>query len=69
MKINDQLEKYFENIIQSENNCRTYLQKSLTRIIARYPCLENNKNAITWKPLFRRKSTFFSKLDLSEAIT
>ena len=27
-----------------------------------------NKNDITGKPLFRRKSTFLSKLDLSEAI-
>ena len=31
--------------------------------------LRRNKNSITWKPLVRRKSTFLSKLDLSEALT
>ena len=31
--------------------------------------LQESKNAITWKPLFKRKSTFLSKLDLSIAIT
>ena len=38
-------------------------------IIASYPTSEGIKNAITCKPLFRRKSTFLSKFDLSEAIT
>ena len=59
-----QLEKYLENINQSDN-------------ILRCPKTNNNKvfylqrkeNAITLKPLFRTKSTFLSKLDLSEAIT
>ena len=32
-------------------------------------CSKGIKNAITWKPLFRRKSTVLGKLDLSEAIT
>ena len=30
--------------------------------------LQKNKNAITWKVLFRRKLTFLSKLDLLVAI-
>ena len=38
-------------------------------IITRYPTSKGIKNAITWKLLFRRKLTFLSKLDLSEAIT
>ena len=30
---------------------------------------EKIKHVITWKPLFKRKSTFLSTLDLLEAIT
>ena len=32
-----------------------------------YPTSKETKNTITWKPLFRRKSAFLSKLDLPEA--
>ena len=35
----------------------------------RYPTSKGIKNAITWKSVFKRKSTFLSKIDLSEAIT
>ena len=38
-------------------------------IVTRYPTSEGIKNGRTWKPLFRRKSIFLSKLDLSEAVT
>ena len=33
-----------------------------------YTTSKRIKNAITWKPVFRRKSSFLSKLDLAEAI-
>ena len=38
-------------------------------IITRYPTLKGIEIAITWKTLFREKSTFLGKLDLSEFIT
>ena len=37
-------------------------------IVINYPASKTMKNAITWKYIFRRKLTFLSKLDLSEAI-
>ena len=40
----------------------------VTAILTRYPASKRIKNTITWKPLFRRKRFFLSKLDLSEAI-
>ena len=76
MKLDHQSEKYSENINQSEiilrcskNNCRTHLETKFTTIITKHPTSERKKNGITCKPLFRRKSTFLSKLNLSEAIT
>ena len=76
MKLNHQLEKYSENINQFDiilwclqSNCCAHLQTKFTTTITRYPTSKGIKNAITWKPLFTRKSTFLSKLDLSEAIS
>ena len=37
-------------------------------IVINYLASKRMKNAITWKQIFRRKLTFLSKLDLSEAI-
>ena len=37
--------------------------------MTRYPTSKRIKNAITWKPLLSRESTFLIKLDLSEAVT
>ena len=76
MKLNHQSEKYFRNINQSdiillssENNCRSHLETIFTKITTRYSTSKRIKNAITRKPLFRKKPTFLSKLRLLEAIT
>ena len=37
-------------------------------VVIRYPTYKIIKNTITWKPLFRRKETLLSKLDLSETM-
>ena len=72
MRLNHQSEISFENINQSD--IILYVLKiiviltckqSLRQIITRYPASKAIKIAITWKPLFRRTSTFLSKLDLS----
>ena len=39
------------------------------KIITRYPTSKEIKTAITLKLFFRKKLTFLSKLDISEAIT
>ena len=56
------LRKYFKQII----NFKFYYVKYFRVFKVSY--LQRNKNAITWKPLFRKKLTFLSKLDLSDAI-
>ena len=48
---------------------RAHLQTKFAIIIRRYSTFKRIKNYITWKPLFRRKSTYLSRLDLLEAIT
>ena len=70
------MEKYSKNINQKdnifwghENNCRAHLQTKFATLIIRYPTSKGIKNVISWKPFFRRNSTFLSKLDLSDAIT
>ena len=75
-KIKPQIGKICQNISKSdiilwspENNCCAHLQTKFTTIVTRYPTSKGIKSAITWKPLFRRKSIFLSKLDFSEAIT
>ena len=73
-KWNHQSEKYSKNINQSDinlwcpkNNCR-----ALNKVHDNYnkvSYLQEYKNTISWKPFFRRKLTFLSKLYLSEGIT
>ena len=65
------LQKYkpIRHFVRPENNCRAHLQTKFTAIITRYSTFKIIQDAITWKSLFRRKSTFLNKLDLSEAIT
>ena len=53
--------RYFFNVV-------LICKQMFIRIATRYPTSKIIKNAITWKPLFRRKSTFLSNLNLSEAI-
>ena len=51
-----QLSYSFVNKVYDNYNKVFYVQK-------------NKKGHKTWKPLLKRKSTFLSKLDLSEAVT
>ena len=58
--------RYYFGMPRKQLSC-TFVNK-LTTIITRY--LDKRiKNAITWKPLLRRKSSFLSKLNLPVAIT
>ena len=45
------------------------LVTKFTTIIRKHPTSKGVKNALIWKTLLRKKSTFLSKLDLLEAIT
>ena len=76
MKLNHQSKKLSEYINESdiilwcpEINCCAHLWAKFMAIITSYPTLKWIKIAITWKTLFREKSTFLGKLDLSEFIT
>ena len=59
--------RYYFAMSQKKLSC-SFLNKVYDNF-TRSPTSEGIKSAITWKPLFRRKSTFLSKLDLSEALT
>ena len=74
-EINHQSEKYSKNINPSnlilwysKSNWRVHLYIKFTTIVTRYPTSKRTK-MLTWKLFFRKKSTCFCKLDLSEAIT
>ena len=54
--------------VMSRKYCRAHLQTKFTTVVTRYPTSKRIKNATPSKPLFRRKWTFLSKLDLSDAI-
>ena len=65
MKLKHQSKKYSRYLNQSDITLqcpkhifRAHLQTKLTTIVAKYLTSEKIENAITWEPLFRRKSTF-----------
>ena len=69
MKLNHQSQKYSENINQSTLFCDVskiiavlICKQSLRQLLltARHPTSRGIKNTITWKPLFRAKSTSLS---------
>ena len=69
MKLNHQIGKYKQSDINlwcPKNSFYVHLQTKFTTI-ARYPASKRKKNAITRKPLFRRKWDI-KKLVLLEAI-